>query len=294
MSRKNVSCIVLVVLICSSLLVVPASAQHLLHVKGKLSTVAAGRNEVFGVDTHANVWRYHASSKSFSKIAGAALVQLAVGGGTLSQRDEIWGLNANGEIYRFNYNTNAFDQVTGNLAQITVGPGNRDSCHPYEVWGVTSGQWVYRYDYCSGQWNLSPGSLLTQIATGGGDVWGINQNGQIFHYSFGTEQFVQVYGTLTQITVGVNDMWGINSSGSAFRFDPGTGQWIWLGSFANQVAAGGDGVWLINAANNVYRFDSSADTFVQVSGSLISVAVGSGAGMFGVNSAGEVFTFVRP
>jgi hypothetical protein len=66
------------------------------------------------------------------------------------------------------------------------------------------------------------------------------------------------------------------------------------GENALQVAAGGDGVWLINTSGNIFRFDSGSESFVQVGGALISIAVGSGAGVFGVNGAGNVFTFVRP
>jgi hypothetical protein len=61
-----------------------------------------------------------------------------------------------------------------------------------------------------------------------------------------------------------------------------------------EVAAGGDGVWAINTSNEIFRFDPSREEFVQVTGSLKNIAAGSGAGVFGVNSADQVFTFVRP
>ena len=175
-----------------------------------------------------------------------------------------------------------------------MGVGNEDQCHPYEVWGINPSQEVFRYDYCSGQFNQSPGSSLTQIATGGSDVWGINANSQVFHYSFAQETFVQVQGpSLTQIAVGVNDVWGIDDSGDLFRYDPNNGGWYSFGSPVNQVAVGGDGVWVLSEGS-IYRFDSSAESFVQITGSLKSIAVGSGAGIFGVNDSNQVFTFVRP
>ena len=99
---------------------------------------------------------------------------------------------------------------------------------------------------------------------------------------------------LIQIAVGVNDVWGINSSSEVFRYDPRTGGFNQVGSDSDQVAAGGDGVWLIAGANEIWRFDSSPETFVEITGSLKSVAVGSGAGVFGVNNSDQVFTFVRP
>ena len=137
--------IVLLVLVCWASLVVPASAQHFQQVKGALAGVSAGRNEVFGFDVHANVWRYHATTDSFSKIANASLFQLAVGGGTLSQLDEVWGIEGNLNVYRFNYSTKVFDQIPGAvLEQIAVGEGTQDSCHPYEVWGVNASDQIFR------------------------------------------------------------------------------------------------------------------------------------------------------
>ncbi len=114
MSRKNVFWSVLLVLFCWASLVVPASAQHFTQVKGTLASVAAGRNEVFGIDANGAVWRYHAATKSFSKIPGV-LAHVAVGGGTLSQHDDVWGINASGNVYRFNYSTKVFNQVQGVL-----------------------------------------------------------------------------------------------------------------------------------------------------------------------------------
>jgi hypothetical protein len=164
MSRKNVSWSVLLVLICSTLLAVSATAQHFQQVKGTLTFVAAGRNEIFGYDTHAAVWRYHPTTKSFGKIAGASLFQLAVGGGTVSQLDEVWGIDVSLNVYRFNYSTKTFNQIPGAaLSQIAVGEGTQDNCHPYEVWGANSAV-IYRYNYCTGAFDATFGGL-TQVAT---------------------------------------------------------------------------------------------------------------------------------
>ena len=87
MSRKTACSTVFMALIiwsCGASLVVPASAQHFVQVKGSLDSVSAGRNEVFGVDTSQHVWRYHATTKSFAKIAKPLLSQVAVGGGETS------------------------------------------------------------------------------------------------------------------------------------------------------------------------------------------------------------------
>jgi hypothetical protein len=293
MSRKSIYWGVVTVLICWASLVIPGSAQHFEQVKGTLAQVSAGRNEVFGVDTKANVWRYHPTTKSFAKIAGVSLAQVAVGGGSVTQLDEVWGINSSFNVYRFNYTTKSFDQIPGAaLTQITVGVGNEDQCHPYEVWGIASNQEVFRYDYCANKFNQSANSFLTSIATGASDVWG-TINSEAYHYSFGQEQFVQTAGTMAEIAVGVNDVWGIDGSGDLYRYDPNNGGWNSFGSPVNQVAAGGDGVWVLSEGT-VWRFDSSAEAFLEVPGELQSITVGSGAGIFGVNSSNQVFTWVRP
>jgi hypothetical protein len=292
MSRKTAFSNVLLVLVCGTSLVAPASAQHFKQVKGSLTSVSAGRNEVFGIDADDNVWRYSASSKAFDKIANVSLTNVAVGGGTLSQNDEVWGFNAN-FVYRFNYSKKEFVQIPGILTQIAVGIGNQDDCHPYEVWGLNSGDEIFRFNYCENAF-VQVSGFLTHVATGGGDVWGLNSAGQIFHFNLAAESWQQVSGTLGTISVGVNDVWGINGSSQVFRYDSKTGLFNLVAAPVGEVAAGGDGVWAINTSNEIFRFDPSREEFVQVTGSLKNIAAGSGAGVFGVNSADQVFTFVRP
>ncbi len=87
---------------------------------------------------------------------------------------------------------------------------------------------------------------------------------------------------------------GVNGSHNVFRYDPATGVVNSEGANTAQIAAGGDGVWLVDTSTHIWRFDSSSESFVQVTGNLTNISAGSGAGVFGVNSGGSVFTFVRP
>src|ERR1035438_9898056 len=64
---------VLVVLVCCASLVVPSSAQHFQEVKGSLAGISAGRNEIFGFDSNAAVWRFNLKTNAFSKIKQASL-----------------------------------------------------------------------------------------------------------------------------------------------------------------------------------------------------------------------------
>ena len=90
---------------CWASLAAPASAQHFHQVKGTLAAVSAGRNEVFGFDVHAAVWRLNTSRTAFVKIPGVSLDQIAVGGGSDEQLDKVWEIDPSDNVYQFNYST---------------------------------------------------------------------------------------------------------------------------------------------------------------------------------------------
>lgn len=282
-------------IICWAGVVGPASAQEFKQVTGTLAQVAAGRNEVWGLDASHNVYRYNATGKKFNKLGTVLLTQISVGGGTLMQNDEIWGINGGGHVFQFDYATGKLNQIPGSLKQVAVGEGDIDSCHPYEVWGVNSAQGVFRYDYCTLQF-VSVTGALTHVATGGGDVWGLNSSEGIFQFNFNTSAWTQIQGFLSQITVGANDVWGLDSTGKVYRYEGASGFVLIDGANVfTQVVAGGNGAWGINDnAANIVRFDPNVEGEIGVPGVLSQIAVGYGAGVWGVNSAKAVFSFVRP
>jgi hypothetical protein len=272
---------------CCVSLVVPASAQHFKQVTGSLTQVAAGRNEVFGIGTANRIYRYNPGTKAFVQIPGS-FAQVAVGGGTLSQKDEVWGVNTSGQIYRFNFGTKTFTQVTGSVAQIVVGEGKYDNCHNYEVWGIDASDNIFNYNYCTKKFDQIAGSLSV-IATGGGVVWGLNSSAQIYCYFHGSG-FVQIAGSLQQIAVSGNDVWGLDGSGNLYRYDPTSWGFLTYDGGVTQVAAGGDGIWIVGSAVVNY----TENDFFLYRIFMTQLAVGYGAGVLGVNSSNQVFTFVRP
>jgi len=56
---------------------------------------------------------------------------------------------------------------------------------------------------------------------------------------------------------------------------------------------GGDGVWAL-ANQGINRFDSSRESVVRLAGLLTQIAVGSGMGVFGINSSNQLCTWVWP
>lgn len=264
---------------------------------------------------------------SLSQIAvgGGALFTGGPGGGGI-QPDEVWGVNGAG-VFSFNlgacgavppYNVCYTQHNPPGAAtyfnHIAVGEGDLDSCHPYEVWALASSVPAssgvpYRFNYCQGQFDAIPlptGTPFTNIATAarGSDVWALDAHAQIWHLNPCICAWQQVGGgyggTLQHITVGSNDVWGIDGNGSIYRYDPYLGYFVERQSesnagYAMEIAAGGDGVWAIEGSDsyNGLRLDSLAGQFVPVGSFWTQVAVGSGAGVFVINSSDQVFTWAR-
>jgi hypothetical protein len=333
MSRTKFSFVACLLLISWTAAAVPASAQHFQQIPSiTLSRVAAGRNEVWGLQfPGGEIWRYNPTSQRFAPVPGS-LSQIAVGGGTLLQPDQVWGVNGAG-VFSFNLSTNAYTQhnppgTAMFFSQVAVGEGDLDSCHPYEVWGLawTAAEWYglpYRYNFCQGQFvqiplpsNAAAAFSNIAVAARGSDVWALDTNAHIWHLNtcFCAGGWTQVFGgydgdTLQQIAVGVNDVWGRDGNGSIYRYNPYTFNFLQVQGESNaglamQIAAGGDGVWAIEGSDsyNGLRFcpmcgdspGNQSGLFVPVGSFWTQVAVGSGAGVWVINSSNQVFTWVRP
>jgi hypothetical protein len=166
------------------------------------------------------------------------------------------------------------------------------------------------------------------VAARGSDVWALDTNAHIWHLTntciCAAGDWTQVFGgydgdTLQQIAVGVNDVWGRDGNGSIYRYDPFAlynADVFWLvqpesnAGLAMQIAAGGDGVWAIEGSDSynglrfcnmcgespggdVYPASPMGGLFVPVGSFWTQVAVGSGAGVWVINSSNQVFTWVR-
>jgi len=292
---------IMMLLLCMAALIVPAQAQHFQQVTGftgSMLQVAAGRSEVWGINTSGNVFRLVGSK--FVSVSGA-LSKIAVGGGTAFQKDDIWGLDESGNIFRFDYGTKSFTQIpptlAGSLEQIAVGVGYNDGCHPYEVWGINFKANAFRYNYCNHVFESLPINLFFfQVSTAAGAIWGLNTDSHLLVWNFNTLQFQDTgQSGFASIAADGNDVW-VLTGGTFDIFAVGAFNGSYGASRINgtlvQLAAGDAGVWGIDANLKIYRFDPAVGSFVIVPGSLAQIAVGSGAGVWGVTNTGQVFTFV--
>jgi len=263
-----------------------------------LVQVASGGASVWALASNGNPYRFN--GKSFALANTISLSQIAVGGGNAAQADEVWGLNSSGSIYRASKSGTSwiFTQVPGSFTGIVVGPGYQDACHPYEVWGLNSGSAIFRYNYCNNSFDQVPG-ILCDIQVGGSDVWGAQCGPNTFRFDFTTGTFFPISSPFTgfpALTVGpTGEVWAIDtgSSNRLYRFDVFRRAFDALGSGTTRVQAGGDGVWVL-VGNEILRWQASDFGFRQVTGSLSSISVGSGGGVWGINSSHQVFAFSTP
>jgi hypothetical protein len=201
-------------------------------------------------------------------------------------------------------------------AQIAAGSGS-------QIWAVDSsklGLWEYQssgFGQYSGsqfvkisQWLSS--NAINQIAAGAeGDAWIVSALGNLTHYV--SPDFLSVAPPAGSKVVSIavanrSDVWVASSSG-LFRYLGGDSweQHCLVSGCSNTafttVAAGGvyygygDGidVWALDSAGNTYRVDrtkgSALNSIVKVPGTLTHIAAGGQGNVWGINSAGTVYTF---
>lgn len=292
-TRLTILALVLVIVCMQS-----ATAQTFKKVNVQNNTplvqVASGGVSVWALASNGNPYIFNGGS--FVLANNVSLSQIAVGGGNAKQKDAVWALNSSGNIYRASKSgsTWTFTQVAGSLDLIAVGPGYQDKCHPYEVWGLNTSSLIYRYNYCTSAFDQEPG-VLCDIHVGGGDIWGANCSDQVYRFNFSTGVFdlITTFGSFPALTVGPNGaVWAIAGVDEIYMYDPFSG-FQPITCCANQIQAGGDGVWALFTPD-IIRFEPSTLSFGSVPGLLVSISVGSGGGVWGINSSHQVYAFSTP
>jgi Tectonin domain len=273
----------------------PAQTFKLAKVQGgaALVQVSSGGASVWALASNGNPYIF--KNKQFVLANTISLTHIAVGGGNTFQTDAVWGLNSSGSVYQAHLtgSTWVFSKIPGVLDFIAVGAGYNDNCHPYEIWGLNSAAQIYRYNFCEKNFDQISGTLGS-LAVGGGDIWGINGDGQIFRFNFSTLLFDQISGILSQITVGPNDVWGVNPDSQIYEFRDNVQEFLELPGLLTQIQAGGDGVWGLNSSQEIFRLEPSTSLFGQIPGLLVSISVGSGGGVWGINSSNAAYVFSTP
>lgn len=258
-----------------------ATPPSLTNVPGALKQVSVGADgTVWGVNAQQQIYSYH-SDPGWTNIPGA-LTQIAVGSGTA-----IWGINAQQQIYRWDPVHSAWLNVPGSLTQIAVGADG-------DVWGINSQSGIYHYNAQTGSFSEVPGTLSQIVVRSASEVYGLNAAGSIFWYNPGTGYFGRMGTSIAfaQIAAGADgDVWAVQNN-AAYEYNVLRNSMdARPGATIAQVAVGpGASVSGVSPGGQVYQWNAGSQTWVQVPGTLSSIAVGANGAAWGVNASQQIFT----
>jgi hypothetical protein len=308
--KRLLSSIIAAALGVASIQFAPAQTFKKVNVKGgaKMVQVAAGAVSVWGLAANGNPYIYKGTQ--FVLANTISLTKIAVGGGNLRQKDTVWAVDAAGRIYQATKSGTSwvFNQMPGILSSIVVGAGHDDQCHPYEVWGLNPSSEIYRFNYCLKNWEWIPG-ILTKLAIGGGMVWGMNGDGQVYWFLgsyYNSWQQVPTLSPLADISAGPSGLWGIRLQDNAllqldenyWQINKNYAPWRQWYTPVTGVWAGGDGVWA-NLAVGDHSDLMFIPEAIPASGGFLSgptfVAISAaGAGVWGLDGLGQVWALSAP
>jgi hypothetical protein len=299
----------------------PTNFQFVQGLNGPARSVAAGGHGVWALDDQGAVYRFDVGAGAFVQVPGS-LAWLSVGGGNVVVPDEVWGGTADYQhLFRWNGSWQEMQSpINDPIGFVAAGPGhNLNGCHLTEVWGLSLNGHPFRRNSCIGEWEpvLAPGpaQALTAISTGGGEVWGLDAQTNV--YRFDGAAFQPVTGHLTSLAVGVDGVWGIlghpivaTTSGTlarigpgnllftpqVFQYDPASKSLVQVpNAVMAQISAGGSGVWAVDQGLSVWRLQAVARKFAPLTNiALRSLSVGSGTGVWGIDQNYRIRAFVTP
>ena len=248
-------------------------------VAGALLQMSVGADgSIWGINGAGQIYTYDTAAQTWMQIPGQ-LMQIAAGSSTA-----IWGLNAMGQIYQWNGST--WSGAPGTLAHIAVGADG-------DVWGLNSAGQIYHYVPAMNTWAPIPGALIQLSVGSAGAVYGVNATGYIYWFNPGTGQLQQVTPTagFSQVSVGIDgDLWAVQN-GIAYHYDVLHGTMVaTAGASIAKVSVGsGANVLGLDALGNIYQWNAASQQWLQIPGTLSSIAVGAGGTAWGINSSQQIF-----
>ncbi|XP_040183275.1 fish-egg lectin-like [Rana temporaria] len=141
------------------------------------------------------------------------------------------------------------------------------------------------------QCTMIPGKLK-QIDAGAGEVYGVNDNDDIYRWV--NNEWKQIPGKLTHVSAGPAGVWGVNKANVIYKLQDN--KWMSVSGLLKQVDAGGDKfLGGVNAQDKIYCLRksciisrSSAVSFTPLEGALQYYSCGP-VGCWGVNSGNQIY-----
>jgi len=234
--------------------------NRFVQVPGALAQVAvARRDEVWGVNSSSDVFRFNPLSGRFDAVPGAPKLEVIAVANAETQA-EVMGINALSDIFRLNPATRQFDQIPGKLEQLHV------------WWGLNPLGEAFSFDRRTNSFRRVPGGELVMITSIG---WGCNRQSEVF--VGGLARFDKVPGRLTTISGDTGEPWGLYPSpqqsglvrsNDIFKFNLGAGIFEQIPGDLMTLNTSGQSVWGLSAFHEIFRFNWNTEAFEQIPGSL--------------------------
>ncbi len=224
-----------------------------------------------------------APASACTKVSAPKLAQISAGS------TEVWGLDAVGDVYQYNSTTKTFNVTSGNLDQISVGPGE-------SVWGL-KGDKIYKYNFKTKSFTVVKGSLDV-VSAGASGIWGVNESGGVFSYN-GVAFIEFTNGAIPSsetIAVGENAPWILDAGGHPWLYNTTTGYFDETKSSTlvlKQISVGSDlNAWGVDYSNEVWLYNVNTEYFDLWPGvSLAQVSLFNDDTPWGVTPAGYALKF---
>jgi len=264
----------------------------------KMAGIRAGTTEMWGRDSAGDTYQYISKTNTLELVTTSP----SMSGITVGDGKTLWGLStaASNNIYEFNFKTKAFDNVSGTLTSIGAGAEgvwgvNSANGHVYAYNTSTKSFEPPPHG--------EPSELFESIYVGdyGIGPWALDSSDNAWLFNTTTGYFDETNGVVTSIAVGSGEVWGITSADTVWMYDPGTEKWVEPDTSARlvEISLGSDSqIWGVNSSGEVYKFNTNPKIlrFQLVSPQppesiyLVRVSAG-GAGIFALAGSGNVYKY---
>ena len=206
--------------------------------------IIVGSTQVWAMDQEGGAYQYNSSTNKFEWRAGN-LARIAVGTG-----NTVWAEDASGDLYQYNFSTNAFQKVSLSLGSIGVIAAGGQGVWGLSTKGVTYEWDSVTKSFVTPPHGGVKGAEGLFVGSYEIGVWEFDASGHAWLYNTNTDYFDDTPGVLTQLAVGNDQVWGINSSGEVYQYDVATEKWIKPDPSAYLVEIGPEAIAISGASTD--------------------------------------------
>jgi virginiamycin B lyase len=261
--------------------------------------IQVGSTQAWSRDSAGNAYQYVSSTNALTKVSSTTFVdELAVGVG-----ESVFALDPSDNVYQYDFTKVkgkpiGFKIISG-ATLTTIGDGAEGV---WGVDNATGAVYVFNGTGFQPPPNGEPSVFFETISVGdyGIGPWCLDKNGDAYLYNTNTQFFDKTNGVLSSIAVGNGEVWGITSEQTVWTYDPSIQSWTEPDTSAQlvEISVGSDSnVWGVDSLGQVYKFNPKpkVNRFQLVSPqppeTALLVRAGSGGAIYVFATTGNVYKF---